>query len=115
MVRHRDKWLGEAGRRTHQQLVLDSLRQQLSRSEQLALLPNLVASWRGQVDTNLSPQEMLSLLAAGLDKGTSLQFRSLPLKPASKEFGDLRQLDPAAPQPLWPEPKPSESPSKDTP
>jgi LCP family protein required for cell wall assembly len=118
MVRHRDKWLGEAGRRTNQQLVLDSLRQQLSRSEQLALLPNLVASWRGQVDTNLSPQEMLSLLAAGLDKGTSLQFRSLPLKPATKEFGDLRQLDPSAPQPLWPEPKPSEtseSPSKDTP
>lgn len=111
MVRYRDKWLGEAGRRNNQQLVLSGLRDQLGRSEQLALLPSLVASWRGQVETNLSPQEMLSLLAAGLDKGNTLQFSSLPLKPASKEFGDLRQLDPAAPQPLWPEPKPSENPS----
>jgi LCP family protein required for cell wall assembly len=111
MVRYRDKWLGEAGRRNNQQLVLSGLKDQLGRSEQLALLPNLVASWRGQVETNLSPQEMLSLLAAGLDKGTALEFRSLPMKPASKEFGDLRQLDPSAPQPLWPEPKPSENPS----
>jgi hypothetical protein len=98
--------------------VLGGLREQLGRSEQLALLPNLVASWRGEVDTNLSPQEILSLLAAGLDKGTSLEFRSLPLMPASKEFGDLRQLDPAAPQPLWPEPKApksSKSPSADSP
>lgn len=109
MVRYRDKWLGEAGRRNNQQLVLDGLREQLGRSEQLALLPNLVTSWRGQVDTNLNPQEMLSLLAIGLDKGTTLQFRSLPMKPASKEFGDLRQLDPQAPRPLWPEPSPSES------
>jgi LCP family protein required for cell wall assembly len=118
MVRYRDKWLGEAGRRSNQQLVLDGLREKLGRSEQLALLPNLVGSWRGEVDTNLSPQEMLSLLAAGLDKGTSLEFRNLPLMPASKEFGDLRQLDPAAPQPLWPEPKASESsesPSADSP
>lgn len=118
MVRYRDKWLGEAGRRSNQQLVLGGLREQLGRSEQLALLPNLVASWRGEVDTNLSPQEILSLLAAGLDKGTSLEFRSLPLMPASKEFGDLRQLDPAAPQPLWPEPKAtksSKSPSADSP
>ncbi|MFM7464431.1 MAG: LCP family protein [Cyanobium sp.] len=118
MVRYRDKWLGEAGRRSNQQLVLDGLREKLGRSEQLALLPNLVASWRGEVDTNLSPQEMLSLLAAGLDKGTSLEFRNLPLMPASNEFGDLRQLDSAAPQPLWPEPKASESsesPSADSP
>ncbi|MEB3256981.1 MAG: LCP family protein [Cyanobacteriota bacterium] len=109
MVRYRDKWLGEAGRRSNQRLVLDGIKEQLGRSEQLALLPNLVTSWRGQVETNLNPNEMLSLLAIGLDKGTTLQFRSLPLKPPNKEFGDLRQLDPQAPRPLWPEPSPSES------
>ena len=117
LVRHRDKWLGEQSRRTNQQLVLEGLRDQLGRPEQLALLPNLMASWRGQVDTNLSPQEMLSLLAVGLDKGTSLQVRTLPLKPASKDFGDLRQLDPAAAQPLWPEPDRAQAqpPSADAP
>ena len=110
MVRYRDKWLGEQSRRTNQQLVLEGLRQQLGRPEQLALLPNLMGSWRGQVDTNLSPQEMLSLLAAGLDKGTALEVRTLPLKPANKDFGTLRQLDPAAPQPLWPEPDRAQAP-----
>ncbi|MFM9088985.1 MAG: LCP family protein [Cyanobium sp.] len=105
MVRYRDKWLGEGGRRTNQQLVMGSLKEKLGQAEQLAQLPTVMASWRGQVETNLSQQEMLSLLAAALDKDTSLQFRSLPLLPAGKEFGDLRQLDPTASKPLWPEPK----------
>jgi LCP family protein required for cell wall assembly len=104
MVRFRDQWLGETGRRANQQLVLAGLQAQLGQAEQLAQLPALVSTWRGQVETNLSQQEMLSLLAAGLDKGTTIQFRSLPLKPATKEFGDLRQLDPSAAKPLWPKP-----------
>jgi hypothetical protein len=33
-----------------------------------------------------------------------MRFQTLPLKPATKEFGDLRQLDPTAPRPLWPKP-----------
>lgn len=104
MVRFRDKWLGEAGRRANQQLVISGLREQMSQPAQLAQLPGLVNSWNGQVETNLNQQEILSLLAAGLDTAQPIQFRSLPLKPATKEFGDLRQLDPAATKPLWPAP-----------
>jgi LCP family protein required for cell wall assembly len=102
MVRFRDKWLGEAGRRVNQQVVLNGLRDQLAQPAQLAQLPALVSSWSSQVDTNLTPGELLSLLAAALDNGQPLQIQSLPLKPATKEFPDLRQLDPGASKPLWP-------------
>lgn len=105
MVRFRDKWLGEGGRRTNQQLVLEGLRDQLGQPEQIGRLPSVLSSWTGQVETNLSQKEMLSLLAVGLDQGTQIQFSTLPLKPATKEFGDLRELDPAAAKPLWPQPK----------
>lgn len=104
MVRFRDKWLGEAGRRNNQQLVLNSLLTQMADPSQLAQLPSVLSSWRGQVETNLTNQEILSLLARGLEKDTPIQFRTLPLLQATKEFGDLRQLDPAASRPLWPQP-----------
>jgi LCP family protein required for cell wall assembly len=103
MVRFRDKWLGEAGRRVNQQVVLNGLRDQLAQPAQLAQLPALVSSWSSQVDTNLTPGELLSLLAAALDNGQPLQIQSLPLKPVTKEFPDLRQLDPGASKPLWPQ------------
>ncbi|MEB3333803.1 MAG: LCP family protein [Cyanobacteriota bacterium] len=104
MVRFRDPWLGEGGRRVNQQVVLNGLRDQLAQPGQLAQLPALAASWSSQVDTNLTPQEFLSLLAAALDNGQPLQVRSLPLKPPTKEFPDLRQLDLGASRPLWPQP-----------
>jgi LCP family protein required for cell wall assembly len=104
MVRFRDKWLGESGRRANQQVVLNGLREQLMQPGQLAQLPALVSTWSNQVETNLSPREMLSLLASALDKPQPIEIKTLPLKPATKEFSDLRQLDPAAPRPLWPQP-----------
>lgn len=104
MVRFRDKWLGEAGRRANQQLVITGLKEQMGQPAQLAQLPGLISTWTGQVETDLSQKEMLSLLAASLDSNKPIQFRTLPLKPATKEFGDLRQLDPAATKPLWPQP-----------
>lgn len=102
MVRYRDKWLGEAGRRANHQLVLTGLQAQMAAPGQVAQLPNLIPAWMGKVETNLSQQEILSLLAAALDNPKPAEFRSLPLKPATKEFGELRQLDPAAAKPLWP-------------
>jgi LCP family protein required for cell wall assembly len=104
MVRFRDKWLGEAGRRSNQQVVLGGLLAQLAQPGQVAQLPSLIPDWKKQVETNLSQQEMLSLLAAGLDNSMPVRFSSLPLKPATKEFGELRQLDATAAKPLWPAP-----------
>jgi LCP family protein required for cell wall assembly len=104
LVRFRDPWLGEQSRRANHQVMLRGLRDQLAQPDQLAQLQGLLGTWLPLVETNLTTQEMLSLLAASLDNPEPLRFQTLPLKPATKEFGDLRQLDPSAAKPLWPTP-----------
>jgi anionic cell wall polymer biosynthesis LytR-Cps2A-Psr (LCP) family protein len=101
MVRFRNQWLGESGRRANHQLVTTALREQLGRPEQVGRLPGLLAKLTGKVETNLSSAEALSLLAAGLDDERPLEFASLPLAPQKKEHGEMRQLDPEARPPFW--------------
>jgi polyisoprenyl-teichoic acid--peptidoglycan teichoic acid transferase len=105
LVRFRDQWLGDTGRRSNQQLVATSLRERMLQPERLAKLPFLVSQLQPKVETNLSPSETLSLLAAGLDGSKPVQFASLPLKPAEEKHKGLRQLDPGATPPLWKEPE----------
>jgi anionic cell wall polymer biosynthesis LytR-Cps2A-Psr (LCP) family protein len=104
LLRFRDKDLGESGRRSNHKLVETSLREQWALADQLANLPALINNLKPKVETNLTTEETLSLLAAGLDVSQPIQFASLPLLPASKEFGDLRQLDAKPSQKLWPAP-----------
>ncbi len=106
LVRFQDRWLGEAGRRTNQQLVQSGLRERMLQPDRLSKLPFLVTQLQGKVETNLSASETLSLLAAGLDERKPVQFTTLPLKPAEERHKGLRQLDPSASQPLWKEPAP---------
>jgi LCP family protein required for cell wall assembly len=101
MLRFRDRWLGEAGRRANHQVVQTALRQRMARPEQLARLPNLLASLRDRVDTNLGARETLSLIAAALDDERPAQFSGLPLDPPRKEHGELRQLAKSMPRPFW--------------
>jgi LCP family protein required for cell wall assembly len=101
LVRFRDKWLGEAGRRNNQQLVESVLRERMLEPERLARLPSLVAQLQPKVETNLSPSETLSLLAAGLDASRPVQFSTLPLEPAQDKHGGLRELEAGASPPLW--------------
>jgi len=101
LVRFRDPSYGEAGRRNSMQLVESGLRERMQQPERLATLPFLVSQLQSKVETNLSSNETLSLLAAGLDGTRPLQFSSLPLKPAEEKHKGLRQLDPAAVPPLW--------------
>lgn len=111
MLRFRDRWLGEAGRRANHQVVEKALRERMARPEQLTRLPNLLASLRDRVDTNLGSRETLSLIAAGLDDARPVQFSGLPLDPASKEHGNLRQLAKGMVRPFWvapAQPKPGE-------
>lgn len=102
LVRFRNKDLGDSGRRLDHQLVQSGLRERLGRTEQLAQLPNLLKDLQGQVDTNLTARESLSLLAAGLDDRRPIAFTRLPLKPAREENQGLRQLDRASGRSLWP-------------
>jgi len=104
LVRYRDKWLGEQSRRTNQKLVVSSLRERLEQPEVLARLPGLLAGLQGQVESNLTAREALSVLAAGLDDDRPIQFAALPLAPQKKEHGGLRQLAAEATGPLWSKP-----------
>lgn len=104
MLRFRDKDLGESGRRSNHKLIETSLREQWARADQLANLPALINSVRPNVETNLTPEETLSLFAAGLEISQPIQFATLPLRPANKDFGDLRQLDAKPSAKLWPAP-----------
>jgi len=101
LVRFRDPDLGDSGRRIDHQLVEAGLRQRFGHPQQVAQLPELLRDLQGQVETNLTARESLSLLAAGLDDQRPIQFTRLPLKPANKDFDGLRQLDIPPGTALW--------------
>ena len=101
LVRFRDPGLGDSGRRIDHQLVETGLRERFRQPEQVSQLPDLLRDLQGQVETNLSARESLSLLSAGLDDQRPIQFTRLSLKPANKDFGGLRQLDVAPGKALW--------------
>ncbi len=84
LLRFRDPGLGESSRRRDHQLVQTGLRERFGRPDQLLLLPDLLRSLKGQVETNLTAAESLSLLAAGLDDPRPIQFATLPLRPPPK-------------------------------
>ena len=104
MLRFRERNFGESGRRASHQLVETGLRDRLSQPEQLLKLPGLLQNLSGQVDSNLSPEEVLSLMAAALEPSHPLRFDSLTLSPAKPDQGPLRQLPTTAPAQLWPAP-----------
>ncbi len=105
LVRYRDRWLGEADRRNNQQRVVIALRDRLRQSEPLTVLPGVLRELESQVETNLTPLEALSLMAAALDDQRPIAFASLPLDPPKPAHGKLRQLSGKAPSPIWPETK----------
>lgn len=105
LVRFRDPLLGESDRRLIQQRFAIALRDRLRESEPLTVLPGVLRDLEDKVETNLTPVEALSLLAAGLDDAHPIDFASLPLDPARPEQGTLRQLSSKDPLRLWSAPK----------
>lgn len=101
LLRFRDRERGDEGRRDRQLMAVESLLRQMGQRQQLAQLPGLVNQLQGQVDTNLSRTETLSLLAAVLQANQPAQLRSLPLKPPIKPGDPLRQLAPEALPQAW--------------
>lgn len=81
LLRFRDPERGDAARRERQQMVVESLLRQMGQQQQLQQLPDLLAGLQGEVDTNLTRSEALSLLAAALQHKQAIRFRTLPLKP----------------------------------
>jgi LCP family protein required for cell wall assembly len=84
LLRFRDKERGEEGRRERQQMAVESVLRQMGQRQQLQQLPDLLGRLQNQVDTNLTQNEALSLLAAALQPSQPVRFRSLPVDPAAR-------------------------------
>ncbi len=80
LLRFRGPDKGDGGRRLRQQLLVQPLAERIGEGGLVARLPRLLERLQGQVDTNLSAAEMLSLLAAGLGEPQRLRIDRLPLE-----------------------------------
>jgi len=109
LLRFREADGSEEGRRQRLKASLPALLHQMGQPQQLQQLPDLLRSLQDKVETNLSPNEALSLVAAALQAGFSTpRFHSLPLLPpltapkAGTKPG-LRQLAGPVGQADWPQ------------
>lgn len=110
LVRFRDPLRPVQSRSDSHQEAVRGLLRAMALPAQLAQLPGLVGSFKGEVGSNLSDTETLSLLAAALSQGEPVRFSAVPLSPPKASQAPLRQLSPSAVLPLWPPPQPSAAP-----
>ena len=110
LARFQDPLHPDDSRQDNTQEVARSLLKELAIPDQLGRIPALVRALQGELGTNLSEAESLSLLAAALANPDAVQFTSFPLAPAAPITGAkgqtsrLRQRAKDAPSPLWPSP-----------
>jgi LCP family protein required for cell wall assembly len=107
LVRFRDPLRPLQSRGEDQQETVRGLLRAMALPAQLPNLPGLVGSLKGEVTTNLSETETLSLLASALGKAEAVQFSTVPLSPPKASQAPLRQLSPTAALPLWPPAQPA--------
>jgi LCP family protein required for cell wall assembly len=116
LARWRDAKKPLESRLTNLQEVTRSLHRELELRQGQLSLPDLVAGLQGQVQTNLSRNETLSLLVTALQPDTQIQFITLPLDPPRSGEGaaaasPLRERVRDLPKPFGIEPKPPAKPS----
>jgi anionic cell wall polymer biosynthesis LytR-Cps2A-Psr (LCP) family protein len=108
LARYRDPRRPDESRQEQHLEVSQSLLRELAMPHQLERLQGLSRMTLGQVNTNLSEAELLSLLARGLSGVNKVQWRQLPLAPVGPEgSGGLRELAKGAPEPIWPAAEPA--------
>ncbi len=84
-VRFREEVHGDIGRVQRQQVLLKALRSRVTNVAVLPRLPQIIRVMQKYVDTNLSFQEMLALIAFSLDlERDDLKMVMLPGKPSSR-------------------------------
>ena len=108
LLRFREADGSEEGRRQRLKASLPALLLQMGQPRQLPQLADLLRSLQDKVETNLSPNEALSLVAAALQAGSTPRFHSLPLLPplSAPKAGAkpaLRQLAGPVGQSDWPQ------------
>ncbi|MCP9926563.1 LCP family protein [Cyanobium sp. CH-040] len=116
LARWRDPARPVESRLDNQREVVSSLQRELSVQGMRVDLPALVEGLKGQVNSNLTRGEVLSLMAAVLRSESGVNFTSLPLaaprqSEAAKATG-LRELAASLPDPFWPEAKAGGGPAR---
>ena len=91
----------DVNRRRRQQILIRAVVEQMQAPSGIISMRGLLDEVSGQLETNLSTGEMLSLAAAVIASPPPLEFSQLPLAP-KLEKQPLRQLKPGQALPLWP-------------
>lgn len=101
LVRYRNGPRDDASRRIRQRILMRSVVEQIQAPSGIVGMRSLLQDLSGQLDTNLSSREMLSLAAALIASPPPVRFQQLPLSPRAGQQ-TLRQLKPDLKLPLWP-------------
>ena len=103
LVRHKPNPGDEENRRRRQQMLVNGIHDQLNQPNAMNLLPKVIGSVSMQIETDLTPSEMLSLAAAVLSSQQEPVISQLDLAPrAGQQL--LRELKPDQASPIWPLP-----------
>ncbi|WP_114992467.1 LCP family protein [Synechococcus sp. UW179A] len=103
LARYRPQPKNDQARRTRQQSLLKGIHEQLNQPNAVALLPAVIGEVSAQMETDLTPLEIMSLTAAALSSAQPPVISQLELSPRiGKQV--MRELKPNQPLPLWPKP-----------
>ena len=101
LVRYVEGHGDDVNRRKRQQILMRALVDQVQAPSGIISMRGLLDDVSGQLETNLSTGEMLSLAAAVIASPSPVAFSQLDLAPKI-EKQPLRQLKPGQSLPLWP-------------
>ena len=101
LARYRPESKNDQARRSRQQSLLKGIHEQLNQPNAIALLPSVIGEVSAQVETDLTPMEMLSLAAAALSSDQPPVITQLELAPRTGQQM-MRELKPNQQLPLWP-------------
>ena len=101
LARYRKDSQDHPNRRIRQQILLRAMLSQVQAPSGIGMIRGLLEDIAGQMDTNLSEAEMLSLAAALIASPSPAKITQLPLATRAGEQ-ILRQVKPGLSQPLWP-------------
>lgn len=103
LARFRPDPKDDQARRIRQEKLLAGIHDQLNQPNALALLPSVIGEVNTQIETDLTPMEMMSLTAAALSSDQPPVISQLQLAPRTGQQ-IMRELKPNQSLPLWPKP-----------
>ena len=102
LARYRPEPRNDQARRIRQKSLLEGIHDQLNQPNAIALLPSVIGEVSTQVETDLTPTEIMSLAAAALSSDQPPVVTQLQLAPRTGEQV-MRELKANQTLPLWPQ------------